>query len=113
MASVASVSLIPLPNSDLNTSTKSPLPQSFKAIAYDPPVTLPSPYHENTNFPLALSLTSPHPSISDLVVAVKNLTTTGTIRSLLTQHGAIYFSNLGLSTARILPVRISLRLDTT
>lgn len=72
---------------------------NFKAIPYASSVNLPAPYPENTAFPLALAPTSPHSSIKDIVAEIKSLSSTGTIRSLLSQHGSIYFSGLGLSTA--------------
>jgi hypothetical protein len=96
MANLAAPPLISLPKSDSNTSTKSPLPQTFKAVTYKPSDTLRTPYPENTTFPLALTPSLPHTSIDDLVATIKILSSTGTIRSLLTQHAAIYFSNLGL-----------------
>lgn len=72
---------------------------TFERVDYEPSVKLPSPYPVDTAFPLALTPSSQNTSINDLVESVKHLCSIGTIRDLLTQHGAIYFSNLGLSTA--------------
>jgi hypothetical protein len=99
MASVARSSPISLPSSDSDTASRGSPLHNFKLISYGPSVNLPAPYPENIAFPLALFPTSAHTSVNDLVLAVKTLSNTGTIRSLLTQHGAIYFSGLGLSSA--------------
>ncbi|KAH8679602.1 hypothetical protein BGZ60DRAFT_524818 [Tricladium varicosporioides] len=72
---------------------------TFERVDYGPSVTLPSPYPVDTTFPLALAPSSQNISINDLIESVKHLGRTGRISNLLTQHGAIYFSNLGLSTA--------------
>jgi hypothetical protein len=99
MASVAQLSPIPLPSSDFDTTLRGSPPHTFKATAYGPSVNRPTPYPENTTFPLVLSPSSPYTSINDIVSTVTTLSHTGTIRSLLTQHGAIYFSGVNLSTA--------------
>jgi hypothetical protein len=99
MASVAQLSPILLPSSDGNTTSRGSPPHTFKPTKYGLSVNLPAPYPENITFPLVLSPSSPHTSINDTISTIKTLSHTGTIRSLLTQHGAIYFSGLGLSTA--------------
>lgn len=93
MTSVASRAIAPCVESP--TQTRSFL---FRTIAYQPSVTLTAPYPENTTFPLALS-PSKDSSVNELVQAVEQLARTNTLRSLLTLHGAIYFSNLRLNTA--------------
>jgi hypothetical protein len=99
MASVAQLSPIPLPSSDFDTTLRGSPPHTFKTTAYGPSVNRPTPYPENTTFPLVLSPSSPYTSINDIVSTVTTLSHTGTIRSLLTQHGAIYFSGVNISTA--------------
>ncbi len=100
MTSVKSTSSVAhaSPHHDTSSLTLD-FPLTFQPIPYAPSVNLPEPYPENTTFPLALTPTSPHPPIDDIVTAIKSLSGSGAIRSLLTQHGAIYFSGLGLSTA--------------
>lgn len=100
MASVKSPLSVAHASSHQNgISSKSGFPLTFQATPYAPSVNLLAPYPENTAFPLALAPSSPHPPIDELVATIKSLAGSGTIRSLLTQHGAIYFSGLGLSTA--------------
>jgi len=75
------------------------IPATFVATPYAPSVELAPPYPVQTTFPLALTPSNPESSISSLVNEIKHLSQTNTIRSLLTQHGGIYFSNLGLKDA--------------
>jgi alpha-ketoglutarate-dependent taurine dioxygenase len=72
---------------------------TFRATSYAPSVELAAPYPSNTTFPLALTPSTEGSSISSLVDEIKHLSRTNTIRSLLTQHGGIYFSNLALKDA--------------
>lgn len=74
-------------------------PLTFLSTKYTPSVNLTSPYPPNTTFPLALTPDKSQRSISEVVSAVKHLTETETVRSLLTQHSAIYFKGLGLQDA--------------
>lgn len=74
-------------------------PVTFNATEYAPSVDLTSPYPPHTTFPLSLTPSTSESSIAALVKAVKHLSQSNTIRSLLTQHGGIYFSNLGLKDA--------------
>jgi len=90
-----------LPNSvfEAKASDHISSPLTFQATNYTPSVNLTSPYPPNTTFPLALTPDRSQRSIAELVSAVKHLTETKTIRSLLTQHSAIYFKDLGLQNA--------------
>lgn len=60
---------------------------------------LPVPYPPNTSFPLTLEPTIAGQPVDSIVSAVRSLVSAGEIRNLLTAHGAIYFRNLGLSSA--------------
>ncbi len=75
------------------------IPATFVAIPYTPCVELTAPYPSHTSFPIALTPSNKGTTISSLVGEIKHLSQTNTVRSLLTQHGGIYFSNLGLKDA--------------
>jgi hypothetical protein len=72
---------------------------TFQTTAYCPSVQLQAPYPPNTTFPLSLSPVDSSVPLSKLVSSIQNLTSTGTIRNLLTKHGAIYFKDLNLKDA--------------
>src|SRR5690349_2848182 len=101
MASVVQSELSPIGGTETSTSSIIPsLPSTtFVAVPYGPSVTLPSPYPQNAIFPLALTPSTPNTPVADIVAGINHLSSTTTIRSLLTQHGAIYFKDLNLSTA--------------
>ncbi|KAK4175399.1 hypothetical protein QBC36DRAFT_189943 [Triangularia setosa] len=66
---------------------------------YEPSVDLPAPYPPCFQFPYSLTRTDQDSSIDDVVSEIKNLTASSEIRSLLNQHGAVYFQNLNLKSA--------------
>lgn len=96
---MASVSQPLVAQRDDSTVLSHRLPTTFDAIKYAPAVDLPAPYPTNSSFPLALTPSTPDSSIATLVAEIKHLSQSNTIRTLLTQHGGIYFSNLGLKDA--------------
>ncbi|KAF2790236.1 hypothetical protein K505DRAFT_282995, partial [Melanomma pulvis-pyrius CBS 109.77] len=66
---------------------------------YPPSVDLQPPYPPHTTFPLSLSPSSPSIPISTLVSSIQRLSSSGSIRNLLSRHGAIYFQDLRLDSA--------------
>ncbi|KAK4125177.1 Clavaminate synthase-like protein [Parathielavia appendiculata] len=68
----------------------------LRPAQYGPSIDLPAPYPKNTTFPLSLKVSRVEFSIDDIVTEIHNLTASGRIRSLLDQHGAIYFQDLAL-----------------
>ncbi|KAK2599583.1 hypothetical protein N8I77_011324 [Diaporthe amygdali] len=72
---------------------------AFQPTPYGPSVKLPDPYPENTDFPLSLASSEPNADVSELVSEAKELSSSGKLRRLLDQHGAIYFQGLGLKNA--------------
>jgi alpha-ketoglutarate-dependent taurine dioxygenase len=72
---------------------------TFQTTAYDPSVQLQAPYAPNTTFPLSLSPVNSSVPLSKLVSSIQSLTSTGTIRTLLTKHSAIFFKDLDLKDA--------------
>ncbi|KAL1955321.1 hypothetical protein VTO42DRAFT_8661 [Malbranchea cinnamomea] len=72
---------------------------TFEPAPYAPSRNISASYISNTTFPLSLTPSIPNQPVASLVAAIKKLSSDGTIRKLLTDHGAIYFQNLGLSGA--------------
>ncbi|OHW92584.1 taurine catabolism dioxygenase [Colletotrichum incanum] len=72
--------------------------EALRPAPYGPAVHLPAPYPEKTVFPLSLAASQPNTHI-DLVAEIKELSTSGKLRTLLDKHGAVYFQNLGLKSA--------------
>lgn len=72
---------------------------SFKVAPYAPSIDVAAPYPPNTKLPLSLTPTKSSQPIAALASVIRELSSKGTIRELLTCHGGIYFQNLGLSSA--------------
>jgi hypothetical protein len=71
----------------------------LQSTEYAPSVFLPEPYPPNTKFPLSLSPSTTDAPLAALIEEIKELSSKGEIRRLLNIHGAIYFQNLGLTSA--------------
>ncbi|KAL2132254.1 hypothetical protein VTI74DRAFT_4049 [Chaetomium olivicolor] len=74
-------------------------PAVLQPAPYRPSVTLPDPYPQPTAFPFSLKPSRPQPALDDIITEIQTLTSSGRIRSLLDQHGAIYFQDLNLQDA--------------
>lgn len=72
---------------------------TFKVAPYAPSIGVAAPYPPNTKLPLSLTPTKRSQPIAALASAIRELSSKGTIRELLTCHGGIYFQKLGLSSA--------------
>ena len=71
---------------------------TFRIGPYEPTIKLPL-QNGDTNFPLSLVPTDPQAQTDDIVAAARDLAVTDQIRTLLDNHGAIYFQNLRLKDA--------------
>ncbi|KAF2682277.1 Clavaminate synthase-like protein [Lentithecium fluviatile CBS 122367] len=72
---------------------------SFEIVPYAPAVDLPEPYPPKTTFPISLIPSRPTTSLSVLLSEIRRITSTGEIRRLLNNHGAIYFQKLDLASS--------------
>jgi hypothetical protein len=73
---------------------------TFAPAPYAPAGTLTEPFDGKTSFPLSLRPVGADKSARSLASSIGASCAQGEIRRLLNHHGAIYFQNLGLSSAK-------------